>query len=140
MLEDAAELFANAGDKAEAGAALRESLVIATQLGAGWCVARAERRLRPYGVRRAEVLPQLGRMSAVELNVADLVAAGWPDSDIAGRLALPRRTVSEYVQRVQEVLGVTTRLEVTRLAVNAHRAAQPSAISFQRSAFGSGSG
>jgi len=140
VLEDAAELFAATNRVDEARAALRNSLLVATELGAAWCVARAEERLRPYGLRRAEVLrqPEAHWLTPVELGVADLVAAGWPDSDIAHRLSLSPQAVREHVERVQQVLGVTTRLGITRSAVEAHRAAQPSAIKPHRSGSTSG--
>jgi DNA-binding SARP family transcriptional activator/DNA-binding NarL/FixJ family response regulator len=136
VLADAAELFARTGREAEARSALRDSLLVATDLGAAWCVARAEERLRPYGLRRAEVLRRpdaADSLSPLEVTVAELVADGWPDDDVAHRLSLSRQAVRKHVERIQRVLGVTTRLGITRAAVAAHRAAQPSATSPQRS-------
>jgi hypothetical protein len=56
-LEDAATLLAKHSRLDEARSALRTALVTYTQMGAGWDVRRAEARMRPFGVRRANMVP-----------------------------------------------------------------------------------
>lgn len=50
-----------------------------------------------------------------EREVAELVAEGLADREIAGRLYLSHHTVSQYVKRVYRKLGVDSRVELTRL-------------------------
>lgn len=54
-LEDAAGLLAEQGRLDEARVSFRTALVAYTRMGAGWDVRRAERRMRPYGIRRANI-------------------------------------------------------------------------------------
>jgi DNA-binding CsgD family transcriptional regulator len=46
-------------------------------------------------------VPGTGRLSARELEVAVLVAAGLGDAAITGRLALAVSTVGTYVRRIR---------------------------------------
>ncbi|MGH3431474.1 MAG: helix-turn-helix transcriptional regulator, partial [Thermocrispum sp.] len=124
VLEDAAVLLADAGDLDAAREALRESMVVYTQVGAAWCVTRAEQRLRPYNIRRASHVlrgedPRL--LTPVELRIAELVADGWPNADIAGQLVLSRPTVQAHVTRLVGKLGVDSRLGITREAIARYR-------------------
>ncbi|MGI5501431.1 BTAD domain-containing putative transcriptional regulator [Lentzea sp. CA-135723] len=115
--EDLAVLHASLGHVAEAQAALYDAMTVHTELGAAWDVRRAESRLRPYDVHwRVGVHGDLnGRpLDHLESRVADLVAAGWPNSDIATRLSMSRNTVQAHVSRLLQKLGVDSRLSVTR--------------------------
>lgn len=122
-LEDAAELFARARDTSRARTTLVEALDVYEELGAAWDARRATSRLRANGVRLRTVAG--GRRAAsgpeslteTERKVADLVAEGLSNPDIADRLNLSRRTVESHVSRILAKLGAASRVEVkTHLA------------------------
>jgi DNA-binding CsgD family transcriptional regulator len=75
---------------------------------------RMEFPSRPTERPRGERAPDLGteRLSARELEIAVLVAAGLKDDAIAGRLALAASTVGTYVRRVRAKLGLSRRSEI----------------------------
>ncbi|MET1072054.1 MAG: BTAD domain-containing putative transcriptional regulator [Umezawaea sp.] len=115
--EDRAVLLASAGRTEDAHAAFYDALTVYTGLGAAWDVRRAESRLKPFGIRwrvggrgAADGRP----LDQIEQRVADLVAAGWPNSDIATRLSMSRNTVQVHVTRLLQKLEVDSRLSVTR--------------------------
>ncbi|WP_285644408.1 BTAD domain-containing putative transcriptional regulator [Lentzea sp. NBRC 102530] len=121
--EDLAVLHASLGDAPEAQTALYDAMTVYTELGATWDVRRTESRLKPYDVRwRIGVHSDLtGRpLDPLESRVADLVAAGWPNSDIATRLGMSRNTVQAHVSRLLQKLGVDSRLSVTRQVLDRH--------------------
>ena len=53
-----------------------------------------------------------GELTARELEVADLVAKGQGNRDIADRLFLSPRTVEKHVEHVMNKLGVNSRAEI----------------------------
>ena len=79
-----------------------------TELGATGDAARCRQRLRELGV---EALPRPGRrgygceLSPRELEVAELLAGGATNQDIAQTLFLSPRTVEKHVARVLAKLG-----------------------------------
>lgn len=118
--EDRAMLLAAEGRTEDAHAAFYDALTVYTGLDAVWDVRRAESRLKPFGIRwrvggrgGADGRP----LDQVERRVADLVAAGWPNSDIATRLSMSRNTVQLHVTRLLQKLEVDSRLSVTRQVV-----------------------
>jgi DNA-binding SARP family transcriptional activator len=54
-LEDAAALLAEHGRLEEGRSSFRTALTAYTRMGAGWDVQRAEDRMRPFGIRRANI-------------------------------------------------------------------------------------
>ncbi|CAM3832556.1 BTAD domain-containing putative transcriptional regulator [Kibdelosporangium persicum] len=109
--EDAAILLAADRRLDEARDALHDAIIVFTELGAAWDVRRAESRLAPFGLRPVTV--PAGPLSKVELRIARLVAAGWPNADIATQLSLSRSTVQMHVARILRKLGVDSRLAIT---------------------------
>jgi DNA-binding NarL/FixJ family response regulator len=57
----------------------------------------------------------------MEMRVAELVAAGWPNSDIAIQLTMSRGTVQTHVSRILSKLAVGSRLSVTHELLSKHR-------------------
>jgi DNA-binding CsgD family transcriptional regulator/tetratricopeptide (TPR) repeat protein len=115
--EDLAVLLASVGRTDDAHAAFYDALTVYTGLGAAWDVRRAESRLKPFGIRwRVGARGESGGrpLDQIESRVAELVAAGWPNSDIAVRLSMSRNTVQVHVSRLLQKLGVDSRLSVTR--------------------------
>ena len=97
--------------------ALRVALAIFTGLRAQPCASMAARKLRRMGVRDVPRGPQgatrqhwLG-LTRREAQVLELVGAGCTDAQIADRLFLSSKTVSNHVAAILVKLGVRTRRE-----------------------------
>ncbi|EWM11522.1 BTAD domain-containing putative transcriptional regulator [Kutzneria sp. 744] len=117
--EDAAVLLARRGEIDRARHTFREALLIYAELGASWDIRRAESRLREFGIRRAGVStgqPTVAGWHALvgdEVRVAELVALGRSNPEIAAELALSRRVVQAHVSRIMQKLGVDSRAALT---------------------------
>jgi DNA-binding CsgD family transcriptional regulator/tetratricopeptide (TPR) repeat protein len=117
-LEDAAYLLALQGDAEQARAALAEAGACYATLGASWDAQRAAARLRTagirLGVRGPRQRPQTGwaALTETELRVAELVAEGMSNPDVAARLLLSRRTVQTHVSHILAKLGARSRREI----------------------------
>ncbi|GAA1288876.1 BTAD domain-containing putative transcriptional regulator [Saccharothrix xinjiangensis] len=118
-LVDAGVLLARgAGSPDEVTAAFGEALELFDVLSARWDVRRAERLMRASGVRgdapHAAGRPRSGwqALSPLEVRIARLVAEGLSNPDIAGELALSRRTVQSHVSRVLDKLRSPSRTAV----------------------------
>ncbi|WNV82667.1 BTAD domain-containing putative transcriptional regulator [Umezawaea sp. Da 62-37] len=115
--EDRAVLLAAADRTEEAHSAFYDALTVYTGLGAAWDLRRAESRLKPFGIRwrvGGRGAADGRTLDQIEQRVAELVAAGWPNSDIATRLSMSRNTVQVHVTRLLRKLEVDSRLGVTR--------------------------
>jgi DNA-binding CsgD family transcriptional regulator len=123
-LESAAVLSARDGDTGAAHAAYLEAVDGYSQLGAAWDIMRADSRLRPLGVRRGTRGPRRRpatgwrALTSIEVRVAELVAAGRSNPDIAGELLLSRRTVQGHVSHILAKLGAQSRVDIAREAVH----------------------
>ncbi len=118
-LEAAADLRARGGDLAAARRLLADALKLYTDLGATWDINRANAQFRPYGIRHRQ--PSLrrprsgpGSLSPAEITVAELVAQGLSNPEIADRLFLSRRTVQTHVSHILAKLGIQSRVEISR--------------------------
>lgn len=87
----------------------------------------AARELRRLGVRTwrrgpgADSLP-LERLTERELEVAQLVAAGSSNPEIAAALFLSRKTIERHVSNVLAKLGLRNRAQLASALSDAHRA------------------
>jgi DNA-binding CsgD family transcriptional regulator len=139
-LSEAVELFERTPRRLELAAALedlgvdsvgnnRESavdtlgraLALYTELGATWDARRVRSRLRGLGVRRRLVAaePETNGWAALttsELTVARLVAEGLTNREVAERLFVSPHTVSSHLRHVFSKLGISSRVELARLA------------------------
>jgi DNA-binding CsgD family transcriptional regulator len=119
-LEEAAVRLAQAGQQAEARAALTEATGTYAGIGASWDVRRAEARLRQHGVRRgphsAHRTEATGwtALTPAEAQVALLAADGLSNADIATRLFVSPRTVETHVSQVLAKLQIRSRAELAR--------------------------
>jgi len=59
-----------------------------------------------------------GKLSARETEVLQLIALGYTQQEIAERLSLSTKTVETHKARISEKLGLKTRAELVRYAVN----------------------
>jgi DNA-binding CsgD family transcriptional regulator len=92
-----------------------------TELGATWDAGRVRSRLRGLGVRRrlVTVEPETNGWAALttsELAVARLVAEGLTNREVAERLFVSPHTVSSHLRHVFSKLGITSRVELARVA------------------------
>lgn len=95
--------------KAEARATLESAVAVFDELGAKIWLERARKELRRIGGRSA---PAGDELSATELNIARLVAAGKTNPEVAQALHLSRKTVEWNLSKVYRKLGVRSRTEL----------------------------
>ncbi|MDX6619169.1 MAG: hypothetical protein QOK36_1555, partial [Gaiellales bacterium] len=101
--------------------ALTQALVLFARAGATRDAARLRSRLRALGIRRrvaASEKPAAGwaAMTKSELAVAQLVANGLTNREIADRLFVSPHTVNTHLRHVFAKLQVNSRVDLTRLA------------------------
>lgn len=68
---------------------------------------------------RAQRVTTLGRLSAAERRVLELVTAGLANGDIAVALFVSKRTVESHVASLYKKLGVTTRVALSHVGATA---------------------
>jgi DNA-binding CsgD family transcriptional regulator/tetratricopeptide (TPR) repeat protein len=127
-LEDLGRARVAAGDEGGAVEVFDRALSIDVAASAVWDAARVRRRLRLLGVRRRIVSldrPKIGweAMTDAELRVAQLVADGNTNREIAQKLFVSPHTVNTHLRHVFEKLGVNSRVDVTRMAEQRARSA-----------------
>jgi DNA-binding NarL/FixJ family response regulator len=109
---------AAAGDRARGVAELERALADATRAGAGAVAAEAARELRTLGARvSAGTLRAAGGdddLSEREREIAELVARGRSNKEVAAALYLSAKTVENNLSRIYAKLGVRTRTELAR--------------------------
>ncbi|HVH52105.1 MAG TPA: LuxR C-terminal-related transcriptional regulator, partial [Gaiellaceae bacterium] len=108
-------------DRTGAIDALGRALSLYTDLGATWDARRVRSRLRELGVRRRLIVgePETKGWTALttsELAVARLVADGLTNREVADRLFVSPHTVSSHLRHVFAKLGITSRVELARVA------------------------
>jgi DNA-binding CsgD family transcriptional regulator len=99
-----------AKERRTARAALEEARAVFVTLGARVWEQRSAAELARIGGRA----PSAGELTPVERRVAELVAAGNTNREVAAALFLSTRTVEGHVSRVYGKLGVRSRVELTR--------------------------
>ena len=99
-----------AKERRAARTALQEARDLFASLGARAWAERAEAELGRIGGRA----PSSGELTPVERRVAELVAAGRTNREVAAALFLSTRTVEGHLSRVYGKLGVRSRVELTR--------------------------
>ena len=100
--------------------ALTEALALFGHAGATCDAARLRSRLRGLGIRRRVVSaekPAKGwaAMTKSELAIAQLVADGLTNRQVAGRLFLSPHTVNTHLRQVFAKLEVNSRVDLTRV-------------------------
>jgi DNA-binding CsgD family transcriptional regulator len=102
--------------KAAAKQTLEEALAILEPLGAEFWVSRTRDELSRIGLRRARAAEGL---TPAQARVADLVAAGLSNPQIAQQLHMSLRTVESHLSRVYREHGVSTRSQLTAMMTTA---------------------
>jgi DNA-binding NarL/FixJ family response regulator len=119
-LEDAAVVEARAGRREAARDAITEAMAAYSTLGAVWDARRAKSRLRAEGLQIGARGPRkrpstgLAALTPTEHRIAQLVAAGGSNTEIAERLVLSRRTVEVHVSHILAKLQIRSRRDVAR--------------------------
>ena len=103
-------------DRAAAIAALLEAEAAFASFGAQRRRDEAVRELRRLGhrVRARPATSGDGDLTAREREIAELVAAGRTNREVAAQLVLSERTIEAHLRNVYAKLGVRSRVELTR--------------------------
>jgi DNA-binding CsgD family transcriptional regulator len=102
--------------KAAAKQTLEQALAVLEPLGAEIWVSRARDELSRIGLRRAKATEGL---TPAQARVAELVAAGSTNAEIARELHMSPRTVESHLTRVYREHGVTSRSQLAAALVAA---------------------
>lgn len=80
-------------------------------------ISPEQHHLRPYAIPlRGDASPQ-SKLSERDLEVFRMMAEGQTNAEIAERLNLSTKTISNISQHVKEELGVHRQADITRLAM-----------------------
>jgi DNA-binding CsgD family transcriptional regulator len=106
-------------ERARAASHVAKDLAVLERLGARPAADRARQLLRQLGGRpvAASRARPSGQLSARETEIAQLVAEGLSNPEIAERLFISQRTVTTHLQRIYQRLGVGSRTGLTRYVV-----------------------
>jgi DNA-binding CsgD family transcriptional regulator/tetratricopeptide (TPR) repeat protein len=121
-LEAAAIGFATRGDHTSARSAFTGAHDLYDGLGANWDLAHLRAQLRQHGIRRGprvkhrQATTGWGALTPTEMKIAEMVAEGMPNRQIAEQLVLSPRTVGTHVSHILAKLGVRSRIEIAREA------------------------
>jgi DNA-binding CsgD family transcriptional regulator len=128
----AAEAAEAAEDRDGAVTALRETHAIASDLGAGPLLRHLEQMARRLRVRLGRAAGSTGKASDAaygltrrELEVLREVAAGRTNREIAETLFISESTAGVHVSNILGKLGVSTRTEAARVALDQGLVGEP---------------
>jgi DNA-binding CsgD family transcriptional regulator len=108
--EQSGVVLSASGDGDAAAGRLNDALAVYERLGAAFDAARCQRSLRDLGLAKPATRGRRGygdKLSPRERQVAELVAQGATNQDIANALFVSPRTVEQHVARVLRKLGTT---------------------------------
>jgi len=107
-----------AGRRADAREPLRQALELASACGADAIAARAHDELVTAGARpRRDPTESRSNLTASELRVARMAAEGMTNRQVAAELFLSPHTVSTHLRHAFAKLGVNSRVELARVAL-----------------------
>lgn len=121
-LEAAAVALAGRGEHDSARSAFTGAHDLYDKLGASWDLAHLRAQLRQHGIRRGprakhrRATTGWGALTPTEMKIAEMVAEGMPNRQIAEQLVLSPRTVGTHVSHILAKLGVRSRIEIAREA------------------------
>jgi DNA-binding CsgD family transcriptional regulator len=121
-LEDAGNAWAGQGDQDRATTLLSQAYALYEEFGGDDDQARVRSSLRAAGTRlrhwtRAD-RPAFGwdSLTDTERRVADLVAQGLSNRQVANRVFLSAHTVAFHLRHIFWKLGITSRVQLARIA------------------------
>ena len=98
---------------ADSRAPLRDAINLFDALGATRWSERARQELRATGEKIGPRTPDArDRLTAQELQIAQLAAAGLSNREIGERLFLSHRTIGSHLYRIFPKLGITARAQL----------------------------
>jgi DNA-binding CsgD family transcriptional regulator len=121
-LEDAGNAWADQGCHDNAEARLRQAHDMYEQLGATDGMARVRSCLRRVGTRvrhwkhADRPASGWGSLTDTEHRIADLVAQGLSNHEVASRVFLSSHTVAFHLRHVFWKLGISSRVQLARMA------------------------
>ncbi|MFI1619054.1 AAA family ATPase [Streptomyces lydicus] len=130
-LTDAAELLARRGRLDDARVLLDQALDTFARMGAVRDAAQATSRLRAVAVRRGSHRTRTGSrdgweaLTHTERLVAEHVAEGYSNPEIASRLSIARSTVSTHVSSILRKLAMTSRVEIAAEVTRRQKSGEP---------------
>jgi DNA-binding CsgD family transcriptional regulator len=102
--------------RAQARTHLRAALERFDALGSALWSERARSELRASGETARKRDPStLDQLTAQEVHIAQLVAEGRTNRDVAGQLFLSPRTIDFHLRNVYRKLGIASRMELARI-------------------------
>jgi DNA-binding CsgD family transcriptional regulator len=121
-LEDAGNAWAKQGDQARATTLLGQAYALYQEAGDADDLARVRSGLRAAGTQLRHWIqadrPAFGwdSLTDTERRVADLVAEGLSNRQVANRVFLSTHTVAFHLRHIFWKLGITSRVQLARLA------------------------
>jgi DNA-binding CsgD family transcriptional regulator len=121
-LEDAGNAWAERGRHDDAEARLRQAHELYEQLGATDGMARVRSCLRRVGTQirhwkhADRPASGWGSLTDTEHRIADLVAQGLSNHEVASRVFLSSHTVAFHLRHVFWKLGISSRVQLARMA------------------------
>lgn len=122
--EDLGVLHCRQGDRDQAIRHLKEALGGYCQVGTDRDQARIRRRLRKLGIRRRHWSTHPARpvtgwesLTDTEQAVADLVARGLNNNQVATRMYISPHTVAHHLRQAFRKLSIASRVELTRIVI-----------------------
>ncbi|HEY2536459.1 MAG TPA: helix-turn-helix transcriptional regulator, partial [Solirubrobacteraceae bacterium] len=110
------ERLRRASRRRDARAHLTAAHDMLTSMGAGAFAARAARELRTIGQRaRARTPDTIDELTPRELQIAQLVAAGVANKEVASELFLSPRTIDAHLRSIFRKLDITSRRQLREL-------------------------
>ncbi|SFO16203.1 regulatory protein, luxR family [Actinomadura madurae] len=122
--EDLGVLHGDQRDQDRAIHRLKEALDGYRQVGADRDQARVRRRLRELGIRHRHWTSLPGKavtgwnsLTRTEQTVAELVAQGLNNKQVAGRMYISPHTVAHHLRQAFRKLSIASRVELTRIVI-----------------------
>lgn len=106
------QILRRAGRRRAADAALSTARDMWAALGAHAYAQRCDRELRASGARMTRAVRDPEALTPQEETVAELVASGLANREVASRLFVSPKTVQYHLTRIYTKLGVRTRTEL----------------------------
>jgi DNA-binding CsgD family transcriptional regulator len=121
-LEDAGNAWAGRGDQGGATTLLSQAYALYQEVGDADDLARVRSGLRAAGTRLRHWThadrPAVGwdSLTDTERRIADLVAQGLSNRQVANRVFLSTHTVAFHLRHIFWKLGITSRVQLARIA------------------------